>query len=121
MSGSGNVLCIDVDGNIEIEKYGFLCCDDSEDSFKADQSDNPDEDHENCSYCTDLELSGLLWLNVKPNFYKKLIVNANTLKIATTDTSFESFVNDLGIRKTFSQTDDKNLSLLNKKSIVLRC
>ena len=121
MSGSGNVLCIDLDGNIEIEKSGLFCCDDSEDSCKTNQADNPEEDHENCSYCTDLELCGLLWFNVKSNFDKTLIVNANTLKMATIDTHLESFANDSGIHRVFSQTNDINPSLLDKKSIVLRC
>ena len=47
---NGNVLCIDHNGDTDIERLGVLCCNDSDDCCPGENGSSQSHDHDDCQY-----------------------------------------------------------------------
>ncbi len=115
------VLCIDHEGQIEIGKYGFLCCSDSEDPCKTENTNNQNNDHKNCSNCVDLELDGMFWSGSRPTLNKGPIEKTTFLSIMDLDISFTRFSGISSSITTFPQVGGQGPPSSFIASTVLRC
>lgn len=104
-AAQGELLCIEHDGNTEIESLGLLCCRDSDHCCEGENSSSQKDHHPgDCSRCADVELDSVLRSNLTPRVKEGSVPDVSSTTLIDFDDRPSQFLDNSSPLTTHRQS-----------------
>ena len=120
-SGYFDVLCIGDDGHLELETHCMSNCSDTEKNCENILPDDNNEEHSECSNCSDIELDQIHWSKRQQKVNLTEIFKINSVTSANIGHLLPISGQEIKSLYRGYSIYGNILSILDKSTAVLRC